>query len=88
MSGNLLLSPFPAQATERGLTAYPDGITNFDAGAFPPPGVYLDYTFLYDLPSSRINPMADGRKMLRAFNQPAAPHMATEPQRNPHPTTA
>ena len=52
----LLLSPFQAQATERGVTAYPDGIANFDAGAFPPPGVYLQYTFLYyNAPRIRAN---------------------------------
>ena len=56
----LVLSPCQARATERGVTAYPDGIANFDAGAFPPPGVYLQYTFLYyNAPRIRANVPAD-----------------------------
>lgn len=41
------LMPLSAQATERGLAAYPDGCENFFAGAFPPPGVYFQYYFVY-----------------------------------------
>lgn len=41
------LLPLQAQGTERGLAAYPDGAENFFAGAFPPPGFYFQYYFLY-----------------------------------------
>jgi hypothetical protein len=50
------LAPLAAQATERGLAAYPDGAENFFAGAFPPPGFYLqDYLLIYNAPMLRGN---------------------------------
>ncbi|MBW1917924.1 MAG: transporter [Deltaproteobacteria bacterium] len=39
--------PLSAQATERGLAAYPDGVENFFTGAFPPPGVYYQNFLMY-----------------------------------------
>lgn len=41
------LLPLQAQATERGLTSYPDGAENFFAGVLPPPGIYFQNYFLY-----------------------------------------
>jgi hypothetical protein len=41
------LMPLPVQATERGMTAYPDGVENFFTGAFPPPGFYFQNFILY-----------------------------------------
>lgn len=41
------LLPLTAQATERGLAAYPDGAENFMAGAFPPPGFYFQNYLLF-----------------------------------------
>lgn len=43
----LVLLPVSASATELGLTAYPDGIENFYAGAFPPPGTYFQNYMLF-----------------------------------------
>jgi hypothetical protein len=43
----LVLLPFSASGTELGLTSYPDGIENFFAGAFPPPGSYLQNYWLF-----------------------------------------
>lgn len=39
--------PLTAQSTELGLTSYPDGVENFFAGAFPPPGVYFQNYWLF-----------------------------------------
>ena len=43
----LVLLPFSASSTELGLTSYPDGIENFFAGAFPPPGFYFQNYWLF-----------------------------------------
>lgn len=58
----LLLLPLPASGTELGLTAYPDGIENFFAGAFPPPGFYFQNYWLFytadRFPNGPPNPKA------------------------------
>jgi hypothetical protein len=43
----LVLVPLVASATELGLTAYPNGIENFNCGAFPPPGLYFQNYMLF-----------------------------------------
>lgn len=43
----VVLLPFSVSATELGLTAYPNGIENFNAGAFPPPGTYFQNYLLF-----------------------------------------
>ena len=53
---SLAVLPAAAQATERGLAAYPDGVENFFAGAFPPPGFYYqNYLLYYNAPLIRGN---------------------------------
>ena len=57
----VVLLPFSASATELGLTSYPDGIENFNCGAFPPPGLYFqNYNLFYPAyqfpPTSPLNP--------------------------------
>lgn len=43
----LVLAPGVALGTELGLTSYPNGIENFYAGAFPPPGFYFQNYWLF-----------------------------------------
>jgi hypothetical protein len=58
----LILIPLSVSATELGLTSYPDGIENFQAGALPPPGAYyLNYWLFYTadrFPGGPPNPKA------------------------------
>lgn len=58
----VVLLPMSASATELGLTSYPNGIENFNAGAFPPPGTYFqNYLLFYSadrFPGGPPNPEA------------------------------